>query len=626
MTTDSKHAHLFEELVKAYKFSIPPYQRAYAWKKQQIEQLLKDLAEHAAMGSNAKDKNYYLGHFILEKDEEDTNSKRMEIVDGQQRLTSIALVYSACKARNAEATNAYPAIDLKVQEYDNDFFQAVLNNGKAPQAKTSSQKRMAEVFDDINTHIDNELKKKNLNVTDYLSALYNAYVSFAVYNNKSVAAQIFELHNTRGVPLSETEKVKAALMKYVYNFSADSEKDISEIQDSFAKVFELEEKSREVSFRGQMNLDHILMHHLRAMDAKNLNNPTAQDYSTPGSATGQDGCFAYVKDRLTSFQADPAKGVSYAKTLAKEFAISMALVCDTFTAADKKNPLVGDVILLDQHHSMVFLLRYFRALPNGADSGEFELLLKRWEAFLLLWNWNNVFFNIRGEKDRFYSFYNLLTKSEPEKVNKQVSEMLWEYYAGKKPFADKRSYKGNLGEEFKNYLKGDGQRIFPFAYQHSRYWFMGNIRYVLYKYEIFLAGEVARKRLRELFKKDDLSLEHIVAREISWKDRGRSEPTDDDKKWWNTHMAPIIDNVGNLLLLSRAENAAAGNDSLKKKQQIYVDNSLTFGSYQLKEWTKNNEIIDSKEWPRIIKQREENILKFVTEYFTAEEIWPKTNS
>ena len=58
---------------------IPPYQRPYKWKSQQVIQLLDDIFEHIII----KNKTYRIGSVILHKD---------DVVDGQQRLTTISIL------------------------------------------------------------------------------------------------------------------------------------------------------------------------------------------------------------------------------------------------------------------------------------------------------------------------------------------------------------------------------------------------------------------------------------------------------------------------------------------------------------------------------------------------------
>ncbi len=62
-------------------YKIPPYQRAYAWKTEQWEELFNDI--------NDNEQGYFLGSIICISS---TESEPLEVVDGQQRLTTISLL------------------------------------------------------------------------------------------------------------------------------------------------------------------------------------------------------------------------------------------------------------------------------------------------------------------------------------------------------------------------------------------------------------------------------------------------------------------------------------------------------------------------------------------------------
>lgn len=69
------------------KYVIPIYQRNYAWKADEIEQLLNDIKD---FGSSNSDDNYYLGSLIVDE----IGESRFSVIDGQQRLTTIFLLLS----------------------------------------------------------------------------------------------------------------------------------------------------------------------------------------------------------------------------------------------------------------------------------------------------------------------------------------------------------------------------------------------------------------------------------------------------------------------------------------------------------------------------------------------------
>ena len=73
----------FEDLVKDKYFKIPDYQRGYSWEHNQLVDLLKDI-EHTSKGNH----KHYSGTVVLAFN----NSKRYDIVDGQQRITSLIIL------------------------------------------------------------------------------------------------------------------------------------------------------------------------------------------------------------------------------------------------------------------------------------------------------------------------------------------------------------------------------------------------------------------------------------------------------------------------------------------------------------------------------------------------------
>ena len=82
------------------KFVIPEYQRAYSWEKTQREQFLEDLRDAVS--------SYYLGHYLLEKRNEDCDT--YYVIDGQQRMTTI-VIFMSCMVH--ELTKC-PALQNKI--------------------------------------------------------------------------------------------------------------------------------------------------------------------------------------------------------------------------------------------------------------------------------------------------------------------------------------------------------------------------------------------------------------------------------------------------------------------------------------------------------------------------------
>ena len=88
------------ETGRANPFVIPEYQRPYAWEDEQVQTLFDDLWEFTASVAGTESKStYFLGSVVSYENE---NSEQ-EIIDGQQRITSLFLLLRAIYTKLKEA-------------------------------------------------------------------------------------------------------------------------------------------------------------------------------------------------------------------------------------------------------------------------------------------------------------------------------------------------------------------------------------------------------------------------------------------------------------------------------------------------------------------------------------------
>lgn len=81
--------------LEGFELHIPDYQRPYAWKENQVEILLNDLKDVIESGKES----YLLGSLIFHREEKE-EKKLLNIVDGQQRLVTLALI---CKVLDGDS-------------------------------------------------------------------------------------------------------------------------------------------------------------------------------------------------------------------------------------------------------------------------------------------------------------------------------------------------------------------------------------------------------------------------------------------------------------------------------------------------------------------------------------------
>jgi hypothetical protein len=109
-----------------YVFEIPGFQRPYAWTVEQARDLFDDLWDAAkAQDPGEEFSAYFLGSIVLIKPE---NTPECQVVDGQQRLTTITLLLSAIRANltreienGEDFANAKSALQLSAAEQTNTY-------------------------------------------------------------------------------------------------------------------------------------------------------------------------------------------------------------------------------------------------------------------------------------------------------------------------------------------------------------------------------------------------------------------------------------------------------------------------------------------------------------------------
>lgn len=96
------------ETGKVNKFIIPEYQRPYAWTDEQIQTLFEDLAEYT---ENDTESTYFLGTIVSYEN----GSGEQEIIDGQQRITSLFLLLRALYSKLNSMTETKEVANFKGQ-------------------------------------------------------------------------------------------------------------------------------------------------------------------------------------------------------------------------------------------------------------------------------------------------------------------------------------------------------------------------------------------------------------------------------------------------------------------------------------------------------------------------------
>lgn len=213
-------------LTEEIRYEIPPYQRPYSWEKGNVEQLLEDVWE----AYEAKDEEYFIGSLITIEREK---GRRYEVVDGQQRLTTLNLLFAKLRdavdeparselgrrvlPRNA-LTGEEESPRLTLRQRDQNFFRRhVLSSKEISPAiraeivkeQDAPKQRIVENLDAIDEFISRHDQKTLKLFANYL--LTKVYVVFVTTSSWQSAYRLFNVLNARGMALSNADLIKNRL-------------------------------------------------------------------------------------------------------------------------------------------------------------------------------------------------------------------------------------------------------------------------------------------------------------------------------------------------------------------------------------------------------------------------------
>lgn len=191
-------------------YVIPRYQRAYAWEDKEIAQLIDDINDIDSS------ENYYIGSLVVSKVQD--KPKTYEVVDGQQRLTTLFLLLQYlvsegalegelgqtlsfdCRSKSKYTLSNIQQIlaDKKPSaDYEENIDQSILNGIKAIRQKFTSD--------------------KGLNQNEFVSRLQHVILYRIEVPEHTDLNRYFEIMNTRGEQLEQHDILKARLMRFLNN-------------------------------------------------------------------------------------------------------------------------------------------------------------------------------------------------------------------------------------------------------------------------------------------------------------------------------------------------------------------------------------------------------------------------
>lgn len=223
---------------KKSDFLIPDYQRPYAWGEDECSTLWDDLFAFAFPGDDCDNFNnndeYFLGPIVTFKNA----AGQLEIIDGQQRLTTIMLLLRAfydkfANMKDKQSVKMHEAIERcvwKTDEFDDPDFDALKID-----SEVASDNDKGEFLEILRTgNVDSGWKSTYARNFKYFQKKieelvsewpsYTGYMATRVINNvillpieaesQDTALRIFSTLNDRGLPLSDADIFKSQFYRH----------------------------------------------------------------------------------------------------------------------------------------------------------------------------------------------------------------------------------------------------------------------------------------------------------------------------------------------------------------------------------------------------------------------------
>ncbi|WP_158234685.1 DUF262 domain-containing protein [Lentibacillus sediminis] len=227
----------FDELLQKRLFEIPEYQRAYSWTTKQRKDLFNDIEKLYNYEDYKEGRTHFMATVVChDKDkveEYETDIYRvLDIVDGQQRITTLIILLKALHMKLTELNNPkyrrtiMNLDEILVKDEDNRLIliqanhdsslalRDYLTDGRHPSGSrvtTHATKNLKKAFEECESFVEEWNNKYNL--LDLLILLKSKlYFILHIIDDEGAVYTVFEVLNSRGLEVDWLDKCKSILM------------------------------------------------------------------------------------------------------------------------------------------------------------------------------------------------------------------------------------------------------------------------------------------------------------------------------------------------------------------------------------------------------------------------------
>ncbi|MCI5141249.1 MAG: DUF262 domain-containing protein, partial [Candidatus Electrothrix sp. ATG1] len=223
-------------------YRVPPFQRDYSWSADEWDDLWQDLL---SLHTTDEEPSHYMGYLVLQS----SDSKRFDIIDGQQRITTISIMLLAAISLLHDLAKTDAINDKRAEQLRNSYIGYLDPVTLTAKSKLTLNRHNDRFYQDYLVPIE-RLPQRGLNASEHL--LRKAFLWFktrlkadietsgekiAGFVDQTVdrlfftvitvtdelnAFKVFETLNARGVRLSATDLLKNYLFSVISKEGAHS--------------------------------------------------------------------------------------------------------------------------------------------------------------------------------------------------------------------------------------------------------------------------------------------------------------------------------------------------------------------------------------------------------------------
>lgn len=514
-------------------YRIPRFQRDYSWEAEQWEDLWMDILE----GQQDENFAHYMGYLVLQSNDD----KCFDVIDGQQRITTISLLILAILkniqqlvGQNQDADKNKQRLEQIRQNYigyldpvtlitkpkltlnrnNNDYFQNYLIPlGHLPQRGIrASEHLLRKAFIWFEEQIDKYTKNSKQTDKGMLLAQLVEHISDTLFftvitvTDELNAYKVFETLNARGVRLSSTDLLKNYLFS-ILDDSIESKHELSNLDDRWNSLVNRLQSEKFPDFlRGCWNSRYKLAR--------------------------QSELFKVIRKKIRN----KAEVFNLIRGLEEDLDNYMALSSpelSNWSAEDKKLSEKLKIFRIRLPFSVLLSAR------RNFDDKSFSELLRA--IVIISFRYNVIGNNNANEQERIY---NQIAERIYAKEIKEISQV-WGYL--KPIYIDDERFKNDFANKSIRTTDSRNKKI---------------VRFILCEIERHLLGVDLD------FESRSFNIEHILPQNPS-----------QDWQFNDEEASSLVYRLGNMVLLSTNQNRDIGNESYSQKLPIYQNSNFKIAQH-----------------------------------------------